>query len=135
MQDQKTTGELAQYVVNNSGKVVTSATRQVSISDGLTSTCLSADPGNPVNITVHRSTSALSSAVSAFADAYNTWSIPWTRSVGRHKAPWAAAPSFRIWLDALIAWGPIPILNGGQWADAVGLDLAAMANSPSTSSP
>ena len=36
LQDQKTTGELAQYVVNNSGKVVTSASRQISISDGLT---------------------------------------------------------------------------------------------------
>jgi len=71
LQDQKTTGELAQYVVNNSGKVVTSVTRQVSISDGITVNLLSANSGNPVSITITRSTSALATAISAFADAYN----------------------------------------------------------------
>jgi len=71
LHDQKTTGELAQYVVNGSGKVVTSATRQVSISEGITVNLLSANSGSPVSITVTRSTSVLASAISAFADAYN----------------------------------------------------------------
>ena len=72
LQNQTTTGELAQYVVNNSGKVVTSSSRQVSISDGLTLNLLSSSSGKAVSITVSRSTSALGTAVAAFADAYNS---------------------------------------------------------------
>ena len=72
LQNQTTKGELAQYVVNNSGKVVTSASRQVSISDGLTLNLLSSSSGKAVSITVSRSTSALGTAVAAFADAYNS---------------------------------------------------------------
>ena len=71
LQDQTTTGALAQYVVNNSGKVVTSASRQVTVSDGLTLNLLTSDPGNPVSITVSRSTYALSTAITAFTTAYN----------------------------------------------------------------
>jgi flagellar hook-associated protein 2 len=65
-------GSLAQYVVNGSGHVVTSTSRSVSISDGLSVNLLGSSPGNPVNITVTRSSSALSDALSAFANAYNT---------------------------------------------------------------
>ena len=72
LQDQTTTGALAQYVVNNSGKVVTSASRQVTVSDGLTLNLLTSDPGNPVSITVSRSTYALSTAITAFTTAYNS---------------------------------------------------------------
>ena len=45
LQNQTTTGALAKYEINNSGKVVTSSSRQVSISDGVTLSLLSADPG------------------------------------------------------------------------------------------
>jgi flagellar capping protein FliD len=71
LQNQTTAGALAQYVVNNSGKVVTSSSRQVTVSDGLTVSLLSSNSGNPVSITVSRSTSALISSLAAFTTAYN----------------------------------------------------------------
>ena len=71
LQTPQTTGVLASYIVNDSGKTVTSDSRSVDVAPGLTVNLLSSDPGNPVNITVTRSTSALSTALSSFADAYN----------------------------------------------------------------
>jgi flagellar capping protein FliD len=71
LQKQQTTGALADYIVNNSGKDVTSDTRSVTIAKGVSVTLLAKDDGSPVNITVTRSTSALSSALSSLADAYN----------------------------------------------------------------
>jgi flagellar capping protein FliD len=68
---QQTTGALAHYVVNNTGKDVTSSTRAVAIATGVTATLLAKDSGKPVNITVVRPTSALSDALSRFTDAYN----------------------------------------------------------------
>jgi flagellar hook-associated protein 2 len=70
LQTQQTTGTLAQYIVNGSGNTVTSSTRSVSIANGVTVSLQAASTG-PVNITVTRSTSALSSALDAFATAYN----------------------------------------------------------------
>jgi flagellar hook-associated protein 2 len=71
LQNQTTTGALAQFVVNSSGKVVTSLSRQVTVSDGITVNLLSSNSGNPVSITVTRSTSALTTALTAFTTAYN----------------------------------------------------------------
>jgi flagellar hook-associated protein 2 len=71
LQQQQATGALAHYIVNNSGKDVASATRSVSIATGLGVTLLARDSGTPVNITVTRSTSALSDALTKFTDAYN----------------------------------------------------------------
>jgi flagellar hook-associated protein 2 len=71
LQTQQTTGALARYIVNSSGKTVTSSTRSVSIATGVTVE-LRATSSNAVNITVTRSTSALSSALDAFAAAYNS---------------------------------------------------------------
>jgi flagellar capping protein FliD len=70
LQTQQTTGTLAQYIVNGSGNTVSSASRSVSIANGVTVSLAAASTG-PVNITVTRSTSALSSALDAFATAYN----------------------------------------------------------------
>jgi flagellar hook-associated protein 2 len=64
-------GRTAQYVVNNSGLTVTSSSRNVQITDGLTVTMLASAPGSPVDVTLVRSTTVLSSALSAFATAYN----------------------------------------------------------------
>lgn len=64
-------GELASYIVNKSGLTVTSASRTAQIADGLTVNLLSSSPGNPVDITLTRSASALSEALSGFASAYN----------------------------------------------------------------
>ena len=68
---QQPPGRLASYIVDGSGLAVTSATRVVSISPGLTLNLTGSDPAHPVNITVTRSTSALDSALTSFADAYN----------------------------------------------------------------
>ncbi len=70
LQTVQTVGRLAAYEVNSSGKTVTSDTRTVLIATGLSITML-ASSNTPANITVTRSTSALSEALTAFADAYN----------------------------------------------------------------
>ncbi len=70
LQTQHATGTLARYIVNGSGNIVTSSSRSVTIAQGVTVT-LAAASADPVNITVTRSTSALSSALDAFATAYN----------------------------------------------------------------
>jgi flagellar hook-associated protein 2 len=73
-QNEQTAGVLASYEINNSGVVNSSATRNITISDGVTATLLGTSPSSgatPVDITVTRSTSALNTALSGFADAYN----------------------------------------------------------------
>ena len=65
------TGTDAQYIVNGDGTTLTSNSDQVTLAPGLTATLVSASPGNNVNITVGASESALSSALSSFATAYN----------------------------------------------------------------
>ena len=71
VQQQQATGAAAHYIVNNSGLDVTSTTRSVTIANGVTVNLLAKDLGAPVNITVTRSTSALSDALTAFTSAYN----------------------------------------------------------------
>ena len=65
-----TAGTQAQYVVNNSGNTVSSTSRSVSIAQGVTVNLVAAS-GGAVTITVTRSTSTLSDALSAFATAFN----------------------------------------------------------------
>ncbi len=71
MQTQKTTGRKAQYIVNNSGITVESASRSADIATGLTVTLVPGGSG-VADITVTRSTSALATALSGFADAYSS---------------------------------------------------------------
>ncbi|HTY26683.1 MAG TPA: flagellar filament capping protein FliD [Mycobacterium sp.] len=70
LQTQQTKGALAQYIVNGSGNTVSSDSRSVTIANGVTVNLVAAS-ASPVNITVTRSTSALSSALDAFATAFN----------------------------------------------------------------
>jgi flagellar hook-associated protein 2 len=70
LQTQQTVGAEAQYIVNGSGNTVSSSSRTVNIATGVTVNLLAAS-ASPVNITVTRSTSALSDALGAFATAYN----------------------------------------------------------------
>jgi flagellar hook-associated protein 2 len=70
LQTQQTVGALAEYEVNSSGITVSSNTRSASIATGVTLNLLSTSTG-PVDVTVTRSTSALSSALSSFTSAYN----------------------------------------------------------------
>jgi flagellar hook-associated protein 2 len=78
LQTQMVDGAPAQYVVNNaktadglSPLVVTSTSRSVNISTGLTLNLLASAPDNPVTITLSRSPSALSNALASFASAYD----------------------------------------------------------------
>jgi flagellar hook-associated protein 2 len=70
-QNEQTAGALASYEINSSGVINASATRNITISDGVTATLMGTSGGSPVDITVTRSTSALNTALSGFADAYN----------------------------------------------------------------
>ena len=65
---QQPPGDMATYVVNNSGLPVTSDSRSVTVSNGVTLNILAA---GTTDVTVTRSTSALSSALSTFVNAYN----------------------------------------------------------------
>lgn len=70
-QREQTAGTTASYETNNSGVTNTSTTRSISISDGVTATLVGSSADSSVDITVTRSTSALNTAMSGFADAYN----------------------------------------------------------------
>ena len=63
-------GAEAEYEVDNSGVTVQSTSRTVTIATGLSIDMLANSTG-AVDVTVTRSTSALNSALSTFADAYN----------------------------------------------------------------
>ena len=71
LQTQGPAGSLASYIVDGSGNTVTSDSPSVTIATGLTVNLLSADPGNPVAVTVSGTDEALSSALSSFTSAYN----------------------------------------------------------------
>jgi len=71
LQSQQITGAQAQYIVDGQGTGVYSASSTVQIATGLTVSLKAATTGTPVNITISRSTSALSDALQAFTTAYN----------------------------------------------------------------
>jgi flagellar hook-associated protein 2 len=70
LQTEQTKGRLASYEVQGSGHTVTSDTRTVTISTGLSVTMLSSSD-TAVDITVTRSTAALTDALTVFTDAFN----------------------------------------------------------------
>jgi len=72
LQTQQVQGSQAHYIVDGQGAGVYSSSNTVQIADGLSVTLKEKTAGTPVNITVTRSTSALSNALSAFATAYNS---------------------------------------------------------------
>jgi len=71
IQTQQVTGSQAHYIVDGQGAGVYSSSDSVRIANGLTVTLKAASAGTPINITVTRSTSALSDALTAFTTAYN----------------------------------------------------------------
>ena len=86
LQTQQTMGALAQYEVNGSGVTVLSNTRSVTVSKGVTLNLLGTS-SSPVDVTVTRSTSALNSALSTFADAYNAAVDEVTAQRGQKAGP------------------------------------------------
>jgi flagellar hook-associated protein 2 len=86
LQTAQTEGRRAQYIVNGSGNVVSSDSRNVSIAAGLTIGLVSSS-GTPVDITVTRSSSALSDALSSFATAFNSAVDEVTAQRGQNAGP------------------------------------------------
>jgi flagellar hook-associated protein 2 len=93
LQTQGTTpGRLASYEVDNSGNVVTSNSRTVTVSDGVELTLLAGDDGTPADVTVTQSPSALDSAMSAFTTAYNQAVKDVDAQRGQSAGPLEATP-------------------------------------------
>jgi len=86
LQTAQSVGRPAQYVVNNSGVTASSDSRNVTIATGLTVTLLSTSD-TPTDITVTRSTSALSDALSSFASAYNDAVTELSAQHGQNAGP------------------------------------------------
>ncbi|HTS28181.1 MAG TPA: flagellar filament capping protein FliD [Bryobacteraceae bacterium] len=70
LQNMEVTGALATYEMLNTGKSVSSNTRTVTVAPGVNLT-LEAQSNGPLDVIVTRSTTALDSALSQFADTYN----------------------------------------------------------------
>ncbi|HMD70701.1 MAG TPA: flagellar filament capping protein FliD [Bryobacteraceae bacterium] len=81
-------GSLAEYSIPGTGAAsVTTNSRQVQISPGVTLTMLAANPDEPVDVTVTRPTSTLSTALSSFADAYNAVVDEVAKQRGQNAGP------------------------------------------------
>jgi flagellar hook-associated protein 2 len=85
---QAVAGSQAEYIIPNTGAApVYTNSRSVEISPGVTLTMQAASPGNPVDVTVTRSTSVLATALSAFATAYNNVVDEITKQHGQNAGP------------------------------------------------
>jgi flagellar hook-associated protein 2 len=81
-------GSLAEYSVPGTGAAsVTTSSRQVEISPGVTLTMLAANPDEAVDVTVTRPTSTLATALSSFADAYNAVVDEVAKQRGQNAGP------------------------------------------------
>jgi flagellar hook-associated protein 2 len=112
---------LASYEVDGSGVTVTSDTPSVSIATGLTLNLLAT---GTTNVTVTRSTSALSSALSSFADAYNAAATEVAAQRGQSAGPLQGQSIVFDLSQALSAMG-IYNSSSGQVTnlEQLGLDL------------
>jgi flagellar hook-associated protein 2 len=72
MQQEKTAGAPAQYVVGGSGNTVSSDTRTVSIAPGVSVNLLATNSGSSTTVSVTSSSSTLQNALQAFASTYNS---------------------------------------------------------------
>jgi flagellar hook-associated protein 2 len=86
VQTSDTMGRQASYSVNGAA-AASSNSRSITISNGVTVNLLKASVGTPVDITVTRSTSTLSDALSSFADAYNAVADELAKQHGQSAGP------------------------------------------------
>jgi len=84
LQNQGPAGSLAEYEVDNSGTTVSSASRQVQIAAGTTLTLTGT---GATDVTVTQSISTLSTALSGFADAYNSVVAELAKQYGQSGGP------------------------------------------------
>ncbi len=82
----QTAGSPAQYEVNSSGVTATGDSSTLTIADGVTVNLLSAST-TPVTITVSQDDSALTSALSQFATAYNAAATELDNQTGQSAGP------------------------------------------------
>lgn len=80
----KPPGSLAQYEIANSGKTVTSTSRNVSIAAGTTLTLTGT---GTTDVTVSQSISSMNTALSGFADAYNAALAELAKQYGQSSGP------------------------------------------------
>jgi len=83
VQHPQTTGALAQYSVDG-GPTITSNSRSVTVSNGVT---LNLEAAGATDVTVTRSTAALSSALSSFTDSYNAVADELAKQRGQTAGP------------------------------------------------
>ena len=85
---QSIAGSLAQYSIPGTGAApVSTNSRNVTISPGVTLTMLSASPGNEVDVTITRPDSTLSTAVASFTKAYNAVVDEVAKQRGQNAGP------------------------------------------------
>jgi flagellar hook-associated protein 2 len=122
---QSVAGTQAEYTVPGTGAApVYTNSRQVVISPGVTLAMLAASPGNPVDVTVVRSTSALSDAVSGFADAYNAVVDEIGKQRGQNAGPLQGNSILQTVSQALTSMSTYSTSSGSvNGLAALGLDL------------
>jgi flagellar hook-associated protein 2 len=123
--NQSVAGTQAEYTVPGTGAApVFTNSRQVVISPGITLTMLAASPGNPADVTVVRSTSALSDAVSGFADAYNAVVDEIGKQRGQNAGPLQGNSILQSISQALTSMSTYSATSGSvSGLSQLGLDL------------
>ncbi|PWT97007.1 MAG: hypothetical protein C5B51_32175, partial [Terriglobia bacterium] len=91
IQDPKVTGEPASYTMNGSATTATSASRAITVANGVVFN-LAAGATGTVDVTVSRSTAALSSALANLATAYNAVVDALAKQRGSSAGPLSGEP-------------------------------------------
>jgi len=130
LQTAQQAGEPAEYEVGNSGVPAYSSSRDVTISPGVTVT-LAGTTTKPVDVTVTRSTSAVSTALSTFADAYNAAVDELTKQRGQAAGPLQGTSILSQLSQAISSIGTYSNGTSGEvnslasYSGGLGLDLGA----------
>jgi flagellar hook-associated protein 2 len=128
LQTQGPAGSLARYIVDGSGNTVTSNSRAVTISTGLTVNLQSSDPGNPVTITVSGTDSALSGALSTFTSAYNAVVTDLQAQRGQNAGPLQGQTILSEITQAMDNMGTYFTSSGSGVSNLMGLGLSLGMN-------
>jgi flagellar capping protein FliD len=124
LQTQGPAGLVASYAVDGNPPV-TSTSRLVTLAPGLTVNLLEGDSGTPVNITVTRSTAALSSALTTYTSAYNAAVEALDAQRGQTQGPLGGQSIVSDLGQILSGLGTfsVPNSNIGSLKSLLGLDL------------
>jgi flagellar capping protein FliD len=110
---QNVDGSQAEYSIPGTGAAsVLTDSRQVEISPGVTLTMLAANPDEPVNVTVTRPDSTLSTALSSFADAYNAVVDEVAKQRGQNAGPLQGSTVLQSISEALSQLGTYSTSTG-----------------------